>query len=126
MLTAYGERTARPTKGAHSARRSSAKSETTLLLPPTLAHIPYMCHRAGMGAVTVYLDEKTERMVRRRAKRAHKSVSAWVKELVTGGKTDANGWPVGYFERTYGSLADVDDFAAPAKGVDRSVQVLDL
>jgi hypothetical protein len=79
-----------------------------------------------MGAVTIYLDEKTERMVRRRAKRANKSVSAWVRELVTGEKTDANGWPVGYLERTYGSLADVKDFAKPAKGVDRSVPALEL
>lgn len=54
-----------------------------------------------MAQVTIYLPDGVERAVRREAKRARKSVSAYLADLARA-KVAPAGWPEG-FERLFGS-----------------------
>ena len=54
-----------------------------------------------MAQITLYLPDDVAERVRREAKRAGKSLSAYMAELATGGKAPAR-WPAG-FSRLYGS-----------------------
>ena len=48
-----------------------------------------------MGQLTIYLPEATERVAKSEARRAKKSVSAWLAGLIDGGEARAK-WPRGY------------------------------
>jgi hypothetical protein len=50
-----------------------------------------------MSQVTIYLPPDVERLVRREAKKARKSLSAWLTELARR-EVQPSGWPEGYFE----------------------------
>lgn len=62
-----------------------------------------------MAQVTIYLPDELEREVKRAAKRAHKSVSAYLAELAAV-RTRSTTWPKG-FASLYGScdLPEVED-----------------
>jgi hypothetical protein len=50
-----------------------------------------------MSQVTIYLPKDVERLVRREAKRARKSLSSWIADLAREAVKPSE-WPVGYFE----------------------------
>ena len=64
-----------------------------------------------MAQVTIYLPDDLVDRLRRRAKKAKKSLSAYVAELATAGHRD-EGWPAG-FAALYGScdgeMPDVEE-----------------
>lgn len=86
-----------------------------------------------MVTLTIHLDDEIARQVQECARREHKSVSEWFKERVRPeanragalaameARALANGYPPGWLA-LYGSLADNDTFAAPARGMTRPVE----
>lgn len=54
-----------------------------------------------MAQLTLYLPDAVAARIRKEAKRAGKSLSAYMADLATGGKR-SSGWPVG-FARLYGA-----------------------
>jgi len=57
-----------------------------------------------MGQLTIYLPDEIEKTVRREAKRARKTVSAYITSLAKHEEPrDKNGYPIGYFE-LFGSM----------------------
>jgi hypothetical protein len=89
-----------------------------------------------MATLTIELEEDLARHVEESARRAHKSVSEWVKDRVKPeidrdatlaameARAAANGYPPGWLA-LFGSLADDDAFAAPPRGAVRPVEKLD-
>lgn len=74
-----------------------------------------------MTTLTIELPDETARLAAEQARRAHMTLSEWISARIAGrrrarglGERDALGYPPGWFERTCGSLADVDDFCEPA------------
>jgi hypothetical protein len=69
-----------------------------------------------MAQVTLYLPDKIAGRIKREAKRAHKSVSAYVTDLATKQVTPAQ-WPDG-FSRLFGSwegdFPEIDDLPSDA------------
>jgi predicted transcriptional regulator len=51
-----------------------------------------------MAQLTIYLPDDVEKRVRQEARRAHKSVSAFITELATTRVQRASGWPEGFAE----------------------------
>lgn len=49
-----------------------------------------------MGQLTIYLPDATEKAVKAAARRAKKSVSAWLAQLAEGGEPRQARWPKGY------------------------------
>jgi len=64
-----------------------------------------------MSQVTIYLPRDVERLVRREAKKAGKSLSAWIAELARR-EVKASAWPEGYFEQF--SERTAERFEVPA------------
>lgn len=64
-----------------------------------------------MGQLTIYLPDATEKQVKAAARRAKKTVSAYIAELAVR-KEAREGWPKGY-ERVFGSwegeAPDIED-----------------
>ena len=50
-----------------------------------------------MAQITIYVPDDVARRIKREAKRAKKSLSAYLTELATGQQRDAS-WPPGFFE----------------------------
>lgn len=50
-----------------------------------------------MSQVTIYLPKDVEQLVRREAKKARKSLSAWLADLARESVKPSE-WPAGYFE----------------------------
>lgn len=74
-----------------------------------------------MSTVTIELPEEIVLLAAERAGKAHLPVAEWLSLRIAGRRGlrategfDAMGYPSGWFERTTGSLADVDDFCEPA------------
>ena len=75
----------------------------------------------GMTTLTIELPDEAARLAAEKARRAHMTLAEWVGMRIAGrrrargaGGRDALGYPAGWFERTGGSLADVEDFREPA------------
>jgi hypothetical protein len=73
-----------------------------------------------MTTLTIELPDEAARLAAEKASRAHMTLAEWVRVRIAGrrraavaSERDALGYPVGWFERTSGSLADVGDFCAP-------------
>ncbi len=89
-----------------------------------------------MTTITIQLDDALARHVEESARREHKSVSDWVTERVKPEADRAaifaalearaleNGYPAGWIT-LYGSLADDERFAAPARSGVRPLTGLD-
>lgn len=89
-----------------------------------------------MATITIDLDDDLVRHVEESARREQKSVSEWVKERVKPevdraallaimeARAAARGYPADWMA-LYGSLADDESFAAPARGGSRRVTELD-
>jgi len=65
-----------------------------------------------MPKLTIYIDEPTERRLKRAAKTDHLSPSKWVREKLA--KSLRTTWPDGYFD-LFGSLAG-EQFERPKQG----------
>jgi hypothetical protein len=65
-----------------------------------------------MSQLTVYIDEDTLKKIELAARRAHESISKWVKKSLVS--TLENKWPEGYFN-ICGSLKNEKDFQRPAQ-----------
>lgn len=56
-----------------------------------------------MAQITIYMDDQTLGKIELAARRAHESISKWVKKHLVG-VLESN-WPAGYFD-LFGSLAN--------------------
>lgn len=74
-----------------------------------------------MAQVTIYLPDHVEKKVRQEARRAHKSLSAYIAELAAGRMPHRSQWPRG-FSALYGSWEG--DLTAPADGPPNEVEPL--
>ena len=87
-----------------------------------------------MATVTIELDDDLARHVEDSARRENKSIAEWIKDQLrplpdqifatVEARALANGYPPGWL-KLFGSLADDDTFAAPARGRSRSVVSID-
>ena len=75
----------------------------------------------GMTTLTIELPDDDARLAAEKARRAHMTLAEWIGLRIAGrrgagnaGERDALGFPAGWFERTSGSLAEVEDFREPA------------
>jgi len=68
-----------------------------------------------MNRLVLKLDDGDYRALKAAADREGKAIDVWILNTARqalpempsrSSDEDANGWPVGFFERTYGSLAD--------------------
>lgn len=73
-----------------------------------------------MTKLTIELPDADARLAEERARRARMTLAEWISLRITGrtrgrtaGERDELGYPPGWFERTAGALADVDDFREP-------------
>ena len=86
-----------------------------------------------MSTLTIQLEDDLAHHVEESARREHKSVSEWIKERVKPeadrasmlaameARALANGYPPGWLT-LFGSLADDETFAAPARGATRPAE----
>jgi hypothetical protein len=86
-----------------------------------------------MTTVTIELPDEAARMAAEKARRAHMTLAEWIGMRIAGRRRahsasdrDALGYPAGWFERTSGSLADVEDFREPADPPAAPVAPLEL
>ena len=74
-----------------------------------------------MTTLTIELPDEAARLAAEKARRAHMTLAEWAGLRIAGrrrarsaGGRDALGYPPGWFERTSGSLAEVEDFREAA------------
>lgn len=74
-----------------------------------------------MTTLTIELPDEAARIAAEEARRAHMTLSEWIGARIAGrrrvrgtGGRDGLGYPTGWFERSCGALADVEDFREPA------------
>jgi len=86
-----------------------------------------------MKTLTIELPDDAARIATEKARRAHLTLAEWVRLRIAGrravrevGARDSLGYPAGWFERTRGSLAEVEDFHEPADAAAAPVPPLDL
>lgn len=86
-----------------------------------------------MKALTIELPDEAVRMAETKARLAHMSLSEWVGTRIAGRRAlrmssgrDAMGYPNGWFSRTTGALADVEDFREPSDAPPNPVPPLEL
>ena len=86
-----------------------------------------------MTRLTIELDDYAAEVAIEKARQANLTLSEWLADHIVGasrkqfaGERDAMGYPIGWFERTFGSLADVEDFCEPADPPPPPISPLDL
>ena len=86
-----------------------------------------------MTTLTIELPDEAARIAAEKARRAHMTLAEWVEMRIAGrrrarstSERDALGYPAGWFERTSGSLADVEDFREQADPPAAPVAPLEL
>jgi cytosine/adenosine deaminase-related metal-dependent hydrolase len=86
-----------------------------------------------MTTLTIELPDEAARVAEAKARLAHMSLSEWIGSRIAGrralranGGRDAMGYPGGWFARTSGSLAGVDDFREPPDAPLKAVAPLEL
>ena len=86
-----------------------------------------------MKSLTIKLEDAAARLATEKARRANLTLSEWIGHRIAGrcrvraaGERDALGYPVGWFERTNGALAAVEDFCEPADPPPASIAPLEL
>ena len=74
-----------------------------------------------MTTLTIELADEAARIAAEEAHRAYMTLSEWIGIRIAGRRRvrsaagcDALGYPTGWFERSCGGLADVEDFRDPA------------
>jgi hypothetical protein len=75
----------------------------------------------AMTTLAIELPNEAARFAAEKARRAHMTLAEWIGMRIAGrrrarstSERDALGHPAGWFARTGGSLADVEDFHEPA------------
>ena len=70
--------------------------------------------------LTIELPDADARLAEEKARRANMTLSEWAALRIVGrtrlraaGERDEKGYPIGWFERHAGALADVEDFREP-------------
>ena len=73
-----------------------------------------------MTTLMIEIEDDAARLAAEKARRANLTVSEWIARRIAGrsrvrttGARDALGYPAGWFERTTGALAGVEDFCEP-------------
>lgn len=72
-----------------------------------------------MATLTLELPDTVVRIAEEKARRANMTLSEWAALRIAGssvratGELDEKGYPIGWFERHAGALADVEDFREP-------------
>jgi hypothetical protein len=73
-----------------------------------------------MTTLTIELTDEAASVAAEKARRARMTLAEWIRVRINGrrrimaaGQRDGMGYPMGWFERSVGSLADVEDFSAP-------------
>ena len=91
------------------------------------------CNVRNMTTLTIEIGDDDTRLAAEKARRANLTVSEWIARRIAGksrvrasGVRDAMGYPTGWFERTAGSLADVEDFREPGDPRPAPIAPLDL
>ena len=86
-----------------------------------------------MTTLTIELPDEAARLAAEKASRAHMTLAEWIRVRIAGrrrtvvaSERDALGYPLGWFERTAGSLADVGDFLAPDDPPAKPISPLEL
>ena len=74
-----------------------------------------------MTTLTIELPDEAARIAAEKARRAHMTLGEWISLRIAGrrrrhegSERDSLGYPLGWFDRTIGSLAEVNDFNEPA------------
>jgi hypothetical protein len=86
-----------------------------------------------MTTVTIELPDEAARIAAEKARRANMTLAEWIGVRIAGrrrtdkmGELDTMGYPAGWFERTAGSLADVDDLHEPVDVPAKPIAPLEL
>ena len=86
-----------------------------------------------MTTLTIELPDEAARQAEAEARRARVSVSEWIAARILGRRRpradiarDDRGYPLGWFEQTHGSLADVQDLVPPADTPPEAVRSIEL
>ena len=86
-----------------------------------------------MTTLTIELPDEAARLATEKARRAHLTLAEWVRVRIAGrrrtrevAERDRLGYPPGWFERTCGSLAGVEDFREPADAPAAPVPPIEL
>jgi len=72
-----------------------------------------------MKTLTIELPDDVASAAEERARRANMTLEAWISSRIAGRRNrvgterDSMGYPSGWFERTTGALADVEDLREP-------------
>lgn len=75
-----------------------------------------------MTKLTIEVPDEAARLAKEKSRSARMTLSEWIALRILGGRRgmrssiqrDNLGFPKGWFESTFASLADVDDFVEPA------------
>jgi len=94
---------------------------------------PGVVEGLSMTTLTIELPDDAARLATEKAHRAHLTLADWVRVRIAGrrrsreaGESDSLGYPPGWFERTCGSLADVEVFREPADPAAAPVPPIEL
>jgi len=85
-----------------------------------------------MKTLTIELPDDVASAAEERAHRANMTLAEWVVSRIAGrreqatGVRDAMGYPTGWFERTTGALADVEDFHEPEDRPATTIAAIEL
>jgi hypothetical protein len=86
-----------------------------------------------MTTLTIEIEDTAARLAIEKARLANLSVDEWIARRIAGrsrvhskGLSDPLGYPPGWFERTGGALAAVEDFREPADAPPAAVPPLEL
>jgi hypothetical protein len=86
----------------------------------------------GMTTLTIELPDEAARLAAEKASRVHLTLAEWVRLRIVGRRAravverDGFGYPMGWFERTCGSLAGVEDFREPEDSMVEPVPPIEL
>ena len=87
----------------------------------------------AMMTLNIELPDEAVRVAKEKARQAHMSLTEWIGVRIAGrrgtrgeGERDEMGYPLGWFERTCGALADVEDFREPADPPPKPIAPLEL
>jgi len=85
-----------------------------------------------MKTLTIELPDEVANAAEERAHRANMTVAEWIASRISGrreraaGLRDSMGYPSGWFERTTGALADVEDFREPEDRPATNIAAIEL
>lgn len=86
-----------------------------------------------MTKLTIEVPDEAARIAAEKSQNAHMTLSEWIALRILGrrgarsnGERDELGYPMGWYDKTCGSLSDVDDFIEPADRPPKAIPALNL